>query len=629
MNGVWGRYGYIDLSTGRVEDYGVPAYWYKKHLGGRGIGARILVEEVVRKQRNVDPFGEDNFLIFGTGPMQGTGAPGSGKHVVMGWSPKTGAANESYAGGFFGHTLAMSGYDGLIIKGSANRPCYITLIDGEIELHSAESLWGLITGECETQLKALHGDNVRVACIGPAGENLVKFACIINDRSRAAARPGFGAVMGAKKLKAIIVGGGTRRPIARLDDLQRAIRDFAHLVRTNPALQALGEYGTSSGVLGLNELGILPTRNFQEGFFSHAEDISGQKMAETILVGRDTCAGCPVRCKRVVSTNFEGEQVLEEYGGPEYETIGAFGSLCLVDDLRAIALANQKCNQYGLDTISTGVLIAFLMEATERGFFKEDSGIHWGDGKALVKYVEMIAKREKIGDFLAQGLDAVAKELGGEAFAVHIKGVEVPLHDPRGKKGLAISYATSPRGATHLEAMHDEMFEGVEVPTPEIGVVEPINRLSWDEKARLCKVYEDLYSFVDSAIICGFVSWNQAAAGKYYPFPAIRRILKAATGLGINAHEMLAIGERNYAIRKILSAYSGYNRTHDDLPPRLKAPLRGGASEGEAIPDKVLQEQINEYYDLRGFDDYGPTDQKLVQLGLPELKGLIVRSPKA
>jgi len=629
MKGIWGRYAYIDLSKGKIQDYEIPVSWYEKHLGGRGIGARILIEEVVRKGKRVDPLGESNLLIFGTGPLQGTGAPGSGKHVVMGWSPKTRTANESYAGGFWGHALAMSGYDGIIVTGISGRPCYISVINGKVELHSAENLWGLSTGECEDRLKAIHGNQVKVACIGPAGEKLVKFACIINDHNRAAGRPGFGAVMGSKKLKAVVVGGNDRRPIAHPDGLREAVLKFARLVKENPALKAQGEYGTSLGVLAENELGILPTRNFQEGFFSRAEAISAQTLAKTILVGRDTCAGCPVRCKRVVRTEFAGEEVIEKYGGPEYETIGAFGSLCLVDDLRAIALANQKCNQYGLDTISTGVLIAFLMEATERGLFAEGGGILWGDGKALVKYIDMIARREGIGNFLAQGLDVVAKELGGESFAACIKGVEVPLHDPRGKKGLAISYATSPRGATHLEAMHDEMFEGVDAPTPEIGAKEPINRLSWEGKSRLCKAYEDLYSFVNSAIICGFVSWNQAAAGEYYPFPAIRSVLNAATGLEIDAQEMLAIGERNYSIRKIISAYSGYTRSDDDLPPRLKEPLRGGAVEGENIPDDVLQSAIDEYYRLRGFDQYGPTDEKLDQLNLPELKGLIKRGSEA
>jgi len=625
VKGVWGRYAYVNLSTGRIEEYEIPKTWYEKHLGGRGIGARILIEEVVRKGKNVEALSESNLLIFGTGPMQGTGAPGSGKHVVMGWSPKTNAANESYAGGFWGHTLALSGYDGLIIAGKADAPVYITLIEGKVRIQSAKSLWGLSTGECEARLKELYGPQASVACIGPAGEKLVKFACIINDRSRAAGRPGFGAVMGAKKLKAIVVGGGTRRPVANLERLREAIRDFARLSKANPALEGLGKYGTSSGVLGLNELGILPTRNFQEGYFPHAKAICGETMARTILVGRDTCAGCPVRCKRIVRTEFAGEKVFEEYGGPEYETIGAFGSLCLVDDLRAIALANQKCNQYGLDTISTGVLIAFLMEATEKGIFTEKGGIQWGDARALIKYIDLIAKRESIGDFLAQGLDVVAKELGGEEFAVHIKGVEVPLHEPRGKKGLAISYATSPRGATHLEAMHDEFFEGIDEPTPEIGVVRRVDRLSWDGKAELCKTYEDLYSFVDSAIVCGFVSWNQAAAGRYYPFPAIRSVLNAATGLEIDAQGMMAIGERNYVIRKILSAYSGYTRADDDLPPRLKEPIRNGVIKGEDIPDQVLQGAIDEYYRLRGFDKYGPTDEKLEQLGLPELKGLVKR----
>lgn len=627
MKGVWGKYALVDLTKGKVFEYEIPESWYVRHLGGRGIGARILIEEIVKKRVSIDPLGEENILVFGTGPMQGTGAPGSGKYVVMGWSPKTGTLNESYAGGFFAHELAQTGFDGVIVRGVSAEPVYVVVKEGEVAIFPATELWGKETGFCDKVLRERYGHRARVACIGPAGERGVRFACIVHDRNRIAGRPGFGAVMGSKNLKAVVVVGGRRKDFADPDGLRAAVHRFTQLTISNPRLQSLGRFGTSGGVLALNTLGILPTRNFSMGYFERAAEISGERMAETILVGRDTCAGCPVRCKRVVKTAFGGEEVKPEYGGPEYETIGAFGSLCLIDDLNAIALANQKCNQYGLDTISTGVLIAYLMEAAEKGFIKEgsDLAIRWGDAKRMIVLIDSIGRCEGPGKFLAQGLAKVAEEIGGQEFAVHIKGVEVPLHEPRGKKGLAISYATSPRGATHLEAFHDTMLE-CENPTPELGVTKPVNRLSWDEKPRLCKIYEDLYSFVNSCVLCAFVSWDQSTAGEYYPFPVIRDILRAVTGIDIDAEEMMKIGERNYAIRRIAAAYSGYTQADDDLPARLKEPLKNGACSGERIEEQALREAIQKYYTLRGFDAYGPTDETLRQLGCEDLVGLIDRS---
>ncbi len=627
MQGVWGRYALIDLSGRVVEDYDIPEMWYKKHLGGRGIGSRILIEEVVRKRSQIEPLGEDNIIIFGTGPMQGTAAPGAGKHFVMGWSPKTGTANESYAGGYWGHELSHTGYDGIIVTGKSEEPVYIYIEGERIQILTAKDLWGSTPADCEQLLKQRHGNLTRVAAIGRAGEALVNFACIMNDRCRAAGRPGFGAVMGSKRLKAIAVRGTMARSYSDEQDLKEAIRQFSAITRANPALKALGKHGTAASVLALNSLGELPTQNFQKGTFVGAGDITGEKLTSSLLVGRETCAGCPVRCKRVVETEIFGERVLPDYGGPEYETTAAFGSLCLIDDLKSIALASQKCNQYGLDTISTGALIAHLMEATERGFISTSDGISWGDGRKACEIIDLIAERRGLGEFLARGLSNVAAELGTSSFAVAIKGVEVPMHDPRAKKGLAISYATSPRGATHLEAMHDDMFEGPPKPTPEIGLVDPIERFSWDNKAFACKSYEDLYSFVDSCIVCGFISWNQSASKDYYPFGSIRRIINAVTGLEIDAEQMQLIGERNYVIRKIISAYSGYRITDDCLPERLKCPLKdAGPSEGEMITDEALQSAIDEYYQLRGFDAYGPTDAKLRDLDLQELAGLIERS---
>ena len=618
MEGLFGRYLLVDLSQGKFDDWEVPQEWQRKHLGGRGIGARLLLELLKDKDlRELDPLGPENVLVFATGPFQGMGVAGGGRHVVLGISPKTRAAADSYAGGFFGHELGRSGYDGLIIVGKASRPVYLTLIDGKPALHDARDLWGEETAAVEEELQRRHG-KVRVACIGPAGENLVKFACIIHDKTRSAGRPGFGAVMGSKNLKAIAVAGRQEKPIHDRARFLKEKRGFAVALANDLQKRRMREYGTAGGVMFLNERGILPTKNFQEGVFDRAGAISGQVMAETILLRADSCAGCPVGCKRVVATQFNDHKVEPKYGGPEYETVASFGSLLLIDDLTAIALANQKCNAYGLDTISTGVVLAWAIEATERGLLKSE--LRWGEPRPVLELIDKIARREGLGGELAQGIDYLAQRYGGE-FAVQIKGVEVPMHEPRGKVGLGLSYATSPRGATHLEGMHDTMLE-VDAPTPELGVTEKVDRFSWEGKPRLVKLYEDLRSFTNSLVLCIFVA---DMTGPRYNYPQIREILNALTGLEVDAQEMLRIGERNFNLMKLLAARAGYTRRDDDLPKRLKEPLPRGASAGRPIPDEVLQRMIDEYYRLRGWDDHGPTDAKLEELGLGELQGLIPR----
>jgi len=614
MKGYFGKYLDVDLVTNSFRDYEIPRDWMKKHLGGRGIATRILLNEL---KGGEDPLGPENVVVFGTGPLQGTGVAGASKYLVMSKSPKTDTINESYAGGYFGHELGTSGYDGIIIRGAAKSPVYISLIDGKAQIHDAEQLWGLDVRETVIELEKRH-PGARVACIGPAGEKLVLFSCIMGDIFRAHGRPGWGAVLGAKKLKAVVVKGGKKKPLADSEYFKKMRGNFHKLILKSPYIQNLSSYGTAGDVNALNTLGILPTRNFQEGVFDGASKISGETMAETILVKRVSCFGCPVQCDRVVETKFLNQKVTPEYGGPEYETIAALGSLCLVDDLSAIALANQKCNQYGLDTISTGNLIAFCMEATERGLMQ---GPRWGDANGMLKLIDDIAHREGLGDFLAKGLVKVAEEVGGSDFAVHVKGLEVAMHEPRGKVGLAISYATSPRGATHLEAMHDTMLE-VDSPIPELGVTESVSRFDWQDKPRLCKLFEDLYSFSNSAIICGFISWDISTT-KEYPYGKIREMLSAVTGFNITAEEMIKIGERNYAIRKIASARDGYTRKDDRLPKRLQEPLPRGASANRPISDEVLQKAIDEYYQLRGFNQFGPTKRKLEELDLKELKDLI------
>ncbi len=620
MKGIFGRYLDVNLTTEKISDYELPEEWYKKYLGGRGIGLKILLEEL---KGDEDPLGPDNILIFATGPLQGTKFVGAGKHAVVSKSPKTGSLNDSYAGGFFGHELGTSGYDGIIIRGKAVKPKYISIMNGKCDIHDATSLWGMDVGHTDETIKQKHR-GVRVACIGPAGENLVKFSCIMNDVNRAAGRPGFGAVMGSKNLKAIVVKGGIDKPIYNKEILLEARKKLAKDLMDNPDVKEFGKWGTPASIGFLNKEGILPTKNFQEGVFDGIDKINGKgEYYKDILTGRNTCTGCPIRCKRIVKSEFGGINIEEKYGGPEYETIAAFGPNCLNDDIRAISLAGQMCNQYGLDTISTGATIAFAMEASEKGLIKEK--IKWGDSNAIIDLIEKIVYRKGLGGKLANGIDLFASEIGAD-FAMHIKGQEVPFHDPRGKKAVAISYATTPRGANHMDFTHDDIYSGMwNDITAELGIYRRVDRFSWENKAEFCKVTTDLASFTNSAIMCGIVGFDLLLACGYNAYPNIREAIYATTSLEIGVCEMLLIGERNYDMLKIAAAQQGYTRKDDDLPQRFKGPLPRGGSANESIPDAALQESIDRYYELRGFDNYGPTDEKLKQLNMKEFIGFIKR----
>jgi len=606
MHALFGRYLDVDLSSGTVSDYPIPEDWQTRFVGGKGIGARILLQEL---PATVDPLGPENLLVFATGPFQGTGIAGGGRHAVLAVSPKTGCVADSYTGGYFGHELGRSGYDGIVIRGIAKDPTVLTLIGGEVRLLSAGDLWGKGTGETEEGLRAEYPGS-RVASIGIAGENLVSQACIINDRSRSAGRPGLGAVMGAKKLKAIVVRGYAQKSFADPTRFTGERVEYAKRFGDEGTRQ-FGEYGTSRGVVYLSEMGILPTKNFQEGVFDRAVEIGGERMHDTILVGRETCTGCPIRCKRQVRTIFAGREVLPEFGGPEYETMAALGSLCLNADLDAITLANQLCNDHGLDTISVGVAIAFLMEASEKGLI--DEGIGWGDPEAIVCLTEQLARREGVGAWIADGLEPYAREIGAD-FSMTIKGVEIPMHEPRGKQGLGISYATTPRGANHMEGMHDTMLAG-ENPSPEIGVTHAYDRFTLADKPLVTKVFENLRSFDNSLVLCCFTTH---AVGEGYSYRTLRSLLEAASGLVLDPAEMLRVGERNYTLMRILSGRMGHRMADDGLPSRFASPLPRGASAGHPVDPGALRTAIEDYYRERGYRERGPTEETLCRLGMED-----------
>ena len=613
MHATFGKYLDVDLTARTIHDYAIPEDWQVRFVGGKGVAARLLLEELPTSVGALTP---DNILVFATGPFQGTMVVGGGRHAVLAVSPKTGRVADAYSGGYFGHELGRSGYDGILIRGASNSPVILTLIDGTASLQPADDLWGLGTSVTEESLKARF-PGARVSSIGPAGEKTVAQACIINDRSRAAGRPGFGAVMGSKKLKAIVVRGNIDKPLAQP---KRFAKERADYIKTfiNKGYEQFGKYGTGGGLKALSEMGILPTKNFQEGVFEHAEAIGGVRMAETILVDRDTCSGCPIRCKRAVKTTFAGQEVSPEFGGPEYETLAALGSLCLNKDLDCIALANQLCNDLGVDTISAGVIISFLMEASEKGLI--DDAIPWGDSQAIIRLVTELGSREGLGGTASDGLDMLADKLGAD-FSMTIKGVELPMHEPRGKQGLGLSYATTPRGANHMEGLHDTMLAS-ESPSPEIGVTRAYDRFSLADKAEPSVAFENLRSFDNSLVLCCFTT---RTTGVGYSYPLIRSLLEAATGLSLEADEMLRVGERAYAAMRLLSGRAGHTIDEDGLPSRFSEPLPSGASSGHPVDPAVMKTAIADFYTLRGFDRFGPTDETLRALGMDDCVGKLQR----
>jgi len=589
--GSFGRYADVDLCTGEITETEVPADWTKRFVGGRGIGARLLVDALPDRVR---PLGPENVLVLATGPFQGTGVAGAGRMAVLSVSPVTGRVSDSFVGGFLPHELGRSGFDGLIVRGRSPDPAYLLVRGGRVQILDASDLWGIDVLETDGLLKARHR-GVRVASIGIAGERLIPYATIMVDINRAAGRPGFGAVMGAKNLKAIAISGASDKAVYDPPRFRELRKEFAAWLLNDPATRKRKVLGTAKCVLELERLGILPTRNFQHGTFPEAEAISGERLAETLLVGRDTCTGCPVTCKRIVEGSFRNDSILPAYGGMEYETIAAFGSLCGVGDLNAIALASQNCNRYGLDTITTGVAIAAAMEATQRGLLGDD-GPHWGDGDAVNRLIRQITDRDGIGGLLAGGMSALVEAWGPE-FVLHVKGQAVPLHDPRGKKGMGISYATSPRGATHMEGFDDEMLVGVDDPASRFGAVEIGDWRGWRGKPALCVRYENLMSFANSLVLCAFVSMSKAS-GPYDPFDRILALHEALTGEAIESSGMLEIGARNYHLLDDLAVRLG-GPGDDDLPPRFWRPLPEGPCAGQRIDEPSLQEAIAAYRALR------------------------------
>jgi aldehyde:ferredoxin oxidoreductase len=614
--GFFGRVLRVNLSAGTPEVLPLDEAWFRAYLGGWGLVAYVLLTEV---PADCDPLGPENKLIIAAGLMTGAPLGGAGRNIVGAKSPLTGGFGASEVGGFFGAELRRAGWDGIIVEGQAERPVYLWIRDDQVELRDAAHLWGRPTAEVEEALKAeLEDERVRVCQIGPAGERLCLNACVLNDVHHAAGRCGLGAVMGAKKLRAVAVRGTGTLPLANPDVIRKWARWQADLLAAgDPVIKLRYDYGTPGFLPILQASGGLPTRNFREGVFEGAERIDGQHMAATILKGGGTCFACPVRCKRIVETHDEW-QVQPAYGGPEYETIAAFGSLCGVDDLSAIAKANELCNTYGLDTISAGATIAWAMECFERGLLTtaDTDGIplNFGNARAVVQMLEKIIQREGFGDILAQGAYRAAQIIGRgtEQYVLQVKKQEVPMHDPRIKFALDLGYATSPTGADHVHNLHDNAFQ-----TPEniaglrpLGIHRP---LRFDDlspaKVRMARRWITYRTFQNCLGMCIFMS---------YSIEAQQEIVRALTGWDFSIFEMLEVGERVLAMARVFTARCGLRAADDAPPARFFEPLGNGPLAGSFIPPDAMRTALQTYYQMMGWDpDTGaPLPWKLHELDL-------------
>jgi len=600
----------------------LPEVLFRRYLGGGALSLYYLLKEL---KPGADPLGPENLLIFAASAVTGQPAAGFSRFTVAAKSPLTGGFGESEAGGWWGPELKSSGFDAILIKGKADQPVYLSIQDGKAEIRDASHLWGEMTRESQEKIRKDLGDEkVRVALIGPGGEKGVKYACILNELKHVNGRTGMGAVMGSKNLKAIAVRGKKKMALHSPEKVREVVKRIAETWAKNPS--GLGELGTARGVMPLNAAGIFPTRNFITGTFDKAEAICGETMRDTILVGRGTCYGCPVRCKREVKVD-QPYKVDPEYGGPEYETLGALGSLCCIGDLKAIAMGNQLCGAYGIDTISTGTTIAFAMECFEKGILtlRDTDGIElrFGNAGAMLAMVEKIGRREGIGMLLGESLKTAAERIGkgSEKYAMHVKGQPFPLHEPRGKAGLALAYSISPTGADHLEHPHDPVFEteaGLKSILP-LGIVEPLSALDLSsKKVRMFVYLQDLYSMFNSIGLC-------VLTGGFFGGPVslntIPEYVNAVTGWETSLWELMKVGERHSAMARVFNVREGLSSKDDTLPGRIFEPLEGGPSKSKNIDPQEFQKALKTYYGMVGWDENGvPLDSRLEELDLGWVK---------
>jgi len=613
--GYSGKILHLNLKDGSIRIEEPDEIFYRRYLGGEGIVAYTLLKEVAP---GIDPLGPDNVLVFAAGMLTGAPIGGSGRQSVGAKSPLTGGFGESEAGGFWGAELKQAGFDAIIIRGASEKPVYLWINQGSVELRDASALMGKTTADVQELIRDELGDKrIRVAQVGPAGERLVRYACVIFDVNRAAGRTGMGAVMGSKNLKAIAVRGAQRVALAHPE----LVRESAKWLSTN--LERLvgrrKALGTAGCLLPQQYTNSLPSYNFQAGEFADAEKISGERMAETILVDRDNCYACPIYCKRVVEVDNE-IKVDRAYGGPEFETIGSFGSMCGVSNLEAISKANELCNAYGLDTISTGVTISFAMECFEKGILTSaDTGgieLRFGNASASLEMIQQIKDRTGLGKLLGEGSYRAAQVIGkgSEEFVMHVKGQEIPQQEPRAHHGLGLGYAVSPTGADHVHNLYDQEYTEANSPkmrnVAAFGILEPLpyDTLS-PAKVKLFRYEVDWQHMINCIGLCLFLP---------YEYDRVVDILHGVTGWDLTIWELVYAGERALNLARMFNARQGLGMDKDTLPRRFSNPLKSATVPLEGISPQELQQGIETYYAMMGWDPVtgAPTRSKLQELDI-------------
>jgi len=620
-NGYNGKILHVDLTNGSLAVEERDEAFYRKYMGGSAMGMYYILRDM---PKGADPVGPDNVLTLMTGVTTGAAISGQSRINANAKSPISGGIGDSQGGGFFPAEMKFAGIDGLVIKGKSDKPVYLWIRDGEFELRDAAHLMGKKTGEVEDVLKEEIGDNkIEILQHGPAAEKGVLFSSLVSMANRNNGRTGMGLVMASKNLKAVVVRGSKKPTLADSKALIALNKTGPKILPDNPDMPGLAEEGTATVVLFQNTIGSLPTRNYNEGQFESCEDISGARMVETVLKGRDTCYACVVRCKRVVEITEGAHKVDPKYGGAEYETLGTFGSYCGINDLAAINLANQMCNEYAVDTIAAGATIAFAMECFENGIIttEQTNGLElkFGDANIMLKALEMMLNAEgEFGKTLGMGSERAAKVWGNGAdeFLITVKGAEAPAHMPQAKRSLGLIYAVNPFGADHQSSEHDPYYEeGVADLNLNrlkmLGLGEPQPGLSLTaEKVRFAYLTELFFSMLDSVELCQFVygpAWTL-----YGPAETVEMI-NSVTGWGVTVDELQEVGARRLNLFRTFNAREGLDRNADKLPKKFFKALKGeGPTAGIALTQEELDTAIDEYYKLAGWTSNGiPTPETL------------------
>ena len=615
MSGNHNRILQVDLNSGKQETIRLESDLWLNFVGGSALAARLFADSEGLK---ADPLSPANPLLVMTGPMVGTNFPGSSRFVMCARSPLTGIWGESASGGFFGADLKMAGFDGIILRGKCGDPSYLIVEDSRAKLFDAADIWGLDTYETIGKLKQRHANNqrARVLAIGPAGERMVRFAAVANDRAHYLGRTGMGAVMGSKNLKAIVVRGTGKIPVADEDVYRPARKSALAAVRESMICGSFHDLGTAAAMDMGMLTGDVPIKNWSLGAgYEMAAAIGGPAIHENILQGRTACYACPIGCKPVVEI-ADPKYRVSKGPGPEYETCAGFGTMIMNDNLAAIAYLNELCNRLGLDTITCGATVAFIMDCFENGLLSraglDGLDMSWGNVDAVIELVKKIALREGIGDTAALGSRAMADHVKGNAvdLVVAVKGLELPMHDPRAFHGIGLAYMTSNRGACHLQHTVQAVEQGL-VAWPLIGLQEDYPATQSAGKAKMVSICEDIGQMANAACACHFVFWAMGPDNFLAGFNAV-------TGYGFSMNDFMTAGRRSWVLKRALNNAMGVVAEDDRLPKKILTALADGAAAG-SVPDEKLMR--DEYYQIRGLDEKGfPTLRLLQKLGLEFLQ---------